>query len=219
MVEKHTLKSEGAHFALLRRLSPSLRHRLMGDLQPVTLLAELAERQMSKATPDLEKTKDTILKARQQARTAVASTMNVLAWITREENPDVMLKEGIDACVDLLRTDSEVRGVRITRGEFHAAHTVVGRRALRTVTAAALIAAVDMRPAASEIQVSCAMDGDNVVVRFEARYSGEDAHEDLGGDTRPLSWDDVDVIAADEGVIIERQLDPFVLRFRIPVMG
>jgi hypothetical protein len=33
-----------------------------------------------------------------------------------------------------------------------------------------------------------------------------------------LSWDDVDVIAADEGVIIERQLDPFVLRFRVPVM-
>ena len=160
MVEKHTLKSEGAHFALLRRLSPSLRHRLMGDLQPVTLLAELAERQMSKATPDLEKTKDTIVKARQQARTAVASTMNVLAWITQEENPDVMLMEGIDACVDLLRTDSEVRGVRITRGAFDAPQTVVGRRMLRTVTAAALIAAVDMRPAASEIQLSCARDGD-----------------------------------------------------------
>ena len=57
MAEKPSSLLEAAHYALLRRLAPSLRHRLMGDLQPVTLLAELAERQIAKSPPDLEKTR------------------------------------------------------------------------------------------------------------------------------------------------------------------
>ena len=215
MASKHSQLVEAAHFALLRRLSPSLRHRLMGDLQPVTLLAELAERQVSKGIAELDKTRDTIAKARQQARTAVSSMMNVLAWITHEENPKVMLKEGIDLCVDLLRTDSEIRGVRIIRGECASPETIVNRRALRTVTAAAIIAAVDMRPAPSELKVSCAKEGDCVVVRIESRHSDEAEQEEGIGDARPLTWDDVDVIAEDERVPLERKLDPLLVQYRI----
>lgn len=188
----------------------------MGDLQPITLLAELAERQMAKPQPDLEKTRDTVSKARQQARTAVGSMMNALAWITGEEHPRVMLKEGIDACVDLLRTDSEVRGVRITRGACDAPETMVDRRALRTVTAAAIIAAVDTQPAPGEIRVSCSKDQGCVIVRIEAQ--GEPAsREDAMADEHPMTWDDVDVIAKEAGVRIERGLDPLMLRYRLPV--
>ena len=211
-------KAEAAHFALLRRLAPSLRHRLMGDLQPVTLLAELAERQVAKGAAEFERTRDTIAKVRQQSRTAVSSMMNVLAWITAEENPKVMLKEGIDLCIDLLRTDSEIRGVRITRGEFSAAELIVDRRALRTVTAATIIASVDMRPAPSEIKVSCIKERDCAVVRIESQHARTDAQEEGIGDARPLTWDDVDVIAEEERVVIERRLDPLVVQWRLPLV-
>jgi len=219
MTEKPSSLLEAAHYALLRRLAPSLRHRLMGDLQPVTLLAELAERQIAKSPPDLEKTRDTIVKARQQARSAVASMMNALAWITGEENPSVMVKEGVDACVDLLRTDSEIRGVRITRGEYSAAESIVSRRALRTVTAAAIIAGVDARPAPHEIVVSCVKGRDSAIVRIELRHSaGSEPGEDVQ-DTRPLTWDDLDVIARNEGIEIERRPEPTVVECRLTVIG
>ena len=214
---EQTSRLEAAHYALLRRLSASLRHRLMGDMQPITLLAELAERQIAKSAPDFEKTRDAVVKVRQQARTAVASMMNVLAWITSEENPTVILKEGIDACVDLLRTDSELRGVRIVRGECPAANAIVGRRALRTVSAAAIIAGVDARPSPSEIVVSCVTGRDCAIVRIELRHSGN-VHNEIQ-DARPLTWDDVTVIAADEGVELERQANPAVVECRIPTVA
>jgi hypothetical protein len=189
----------------------------MGDLQPVTLLAELAERQMSKGPAELEKTRDTIAKARQQSRTAVSSMMNVLAWITNEESRRIMLKDGIDLCIDLLRTDSEIRGVRITRGECPPAQVIVDRRALRMVTAAAIIAAVDSRPAPSEVKVSCGEASDHVVVRIEGIVR-DGAVDDAGiGDARPLSWDDLDVIAEEERVALERRLDPLLVQCRIPL--
>ena len=220
MTEQPSSRLEAAHYALLRRLSPSLRHRLMGDLQPITLLAELAERQITRSPPDFDKTRETIVKVRQQARSAVASMMNVLAWITSEENPSVMMKEGIDACMDLLRTDSEIRGVRIARGECSAAEAIVSRRALRTITAAAIIAGVDARPTPSEIVVSCVKGEDCAIVRIEMRHSGNAAHEDMVHDTRPLTWDDVQAIAADEGVELERRGEgPAVVECRIPVIG
>ncbi len=217
MATRNAQKLEAAHFALLRRLAPSLRHRLMGDLQPVTLLAELAERQAAKGAAELEKTRDTIGKTRGQARTAVSSMMNVLAWITNEENPKVMLKEGIDLCVDLLRTDSEIRGVRIVRGECAAPEAIVERRALRIVTAAAIIAAVDMRPAPGEVKVSCAREDECVFVRIEPLRIGESPQDDGIGDARPLTWDDVDVLAEDGGVVLERRQNPLVVAYRLPL--
>jgi hypothetical protein len=188
----------------------------MGDLQPITLLAELAERQIAKSTPDHEKTRDSVGKVRQQARSAVASVMNVLAWITSEENPTVMMKDGLDACIDLLRTDSEIRGVRIARGECAPAQVIVGRRALRTVAAAAIIAAVDERPAPSEIVVSCVAGDDCAIVRIELRRAGNGVNDGAMQDARPLTWDDVQVIAADAGVELERRAD--VVECRIPVI-
>ena len=190
----------------------------MGDLQPVTLLAELAERQASKGVAELDKTREAIAKARQQARTAVSSMMNVLAWITHEENPKVMLKEGIDLCIDLLRTDSEIRGVRIIRGECAAPEAIVNRRALRTVTAAAIIAAVDMRPAPGEVKVSCVKENDCVVVRLESGAARGPGQEEAIGDARPLTWNDVDVIAAGERVDLQRRLDPLLVECRIALL-
>jgi hypothetical protein len=142
--------------------------------------------------------------------------MNVLAWITSEENPTVMMKDGLDACIDLLRTDSEIRGARIARGECAAAEVIVGRRALRTVAAAAIIAAVDERPAPSEIVVSCAAGDDCAIVRIELRRTGNGVNDGAMQDARPLTWHDVQVIAADAGVEMERRAD--VVECRIPVI-
>ena len=190
----------------------------MGDLQPITLLAELAERQMAKVPPEIDKARDSITKTRQQARTAVGSMSSVLAWITGEESPAVQLQEGIDACVDLLRTDSEVRGVRITRAQCEE-NILVSRRTLRMLTSACIIAAVDMRPPVTEIQVRCGSAGDCAYVRIELRHTDDGAREDAVGDERLLTWGDVDVIAEVEGVTVERSAEPFVVQWRMPLLG
>ena len=88
-----SFRAEAAQFALLQRLAPSLRHRLMGIVHPIVLLAELAGRQISHDSPQIERTRETIGKLRQHAREVSAHTIGALAWITGEESQTVNLRD------------------------------------------------------------------------------------------------------------------------------
>src|SRR5262245_23838835 len=188
MTNRAPLRAEAAQFALLRRLAPSLRHRLIGGLHPISLLAELAGRRLASNPPELDTARDAVAKIQAQARLAAASSVATLAWITAEESPSIGLKEGVDACVSLLRTDADLRGTEISSrvGEIEAA---VASRALRVVLSASLIAAVDATPRAARIELHAARDEDNVVLRVETCALQEHGSPVLAGDERPLAWE------------------------------
>lgn len=199
MLKRLPLRVEAAQFALLTRLAPSLRHRLIGGMHPISLLAELAGRRLAADPPDLPSARDAIAKVQAQARLAAASSIATIAWITGEEPPSVGVREGVEACVALLRTDSEMRGTTITSqlGEIEMA---VATRALRMVLTAALVAAVDATPRAAGLDLHAATEDEGVVLRVETRALQESGVPVLAGDARPLTWEDVQVLAQLEGV-------------------
>ena len=189
----------------------------MGIVHPIALLTELAGRQIAQAPPQIERTRDTITKLRQHARDASNSTTAVLAWITGEESQVVNLREGIEALVALIGTDSEVRGVRISHAPDIDANTHVSRRALRTVVAASLIATVDMRPSASTICVNASTDSRVATIRIDAQYSEQAASTEYASGDRLLSWDDTIVLAELERIEVRRIDDPYAIFCRFPV--
>jgi C4-dicarboxylate-specific signal transduction histidine kinase len=204
---------DAARFALLRRLAPSLRHRLIGAQHPVTLLAELAARRLATEPPDLVSARDAVAKIQAQARLAAISSIATLAWITGEESPSVGMKEGVEACVALVRTDSEMRGTGIDSrlGDIGAA---VATGALRTVFTASLIAAVDAVPRPARIELYAAQDGDGVEVRVETVSLQESESPVFAGDERPVTLEDVEVLAESEGVDVRATTAPTVFRCR-----
>lgn len=212
-----TLLAEAAQFALLRRLAPSLRHRLIGGLHPISLLAELAARRLASEPPDLVSARDSIARIQTQGRLATATSVATLAWITDEESPAVSLKEGIGESVALLRTDSEMRGTELSSriGDFD---VTVSRRALRTVFTALLVFAVDAVPRPARIELHASKEdggsGGGGAVRVETVSSQEDGSPAFAGDARPLTWEDVEVLARLEGVEVHATTAPPALHCR-----
>src|SRR5262249_53238852 len=93
---------------------------------------------------------------------------------------------------------------------------VVARRALRTVLTASLIAAVDAVPHPSRIELHAGRAGDGVEVRVQTRAMQESEISPFAGDERPLTWDDVQILAQIEGVEVQATGAPpvFHCRFR-----
>jgi hypothetical protein len=209
------LRAEAAQFALLKRLAPSLRHRLIGGLHPISLLAELAGRRLAAVPPDLASARDAVGKIQAQARLAATSSIATIAWITGEESPSVGVREGLDACVSLLRTDCEMRGAAIAC-ELPEADMEVSRRAVRTVVTAAIVAAVDATPRAARVELAVALEADAVSVTVTTGALQEAGSDPFPADERPLTWDDVEVLAQLEGVEAERAAGgpSFRCRFR-----
>jgi len=194
-----------------------LRHRLLGTLHPIALLAELTSRQVTIPTPDLDRLRDTTAKIKQHARDATASVIDLMTWITPEESLSISLKEGIEATVSLIRTDSEVRGVRIVCAPDIPAGINVGRGGLRTLAAAALIASVDMRPSPQVLRVSACHDGHTATLRIDVQYADAAAPEFVTNERR-LSWDDVTALAQFEHVELRQTDNPFVVLCRFPIV-
>jgi signal transduction histidine kinase len=213
------LRVEAAQFALLRRLAPSLRHRLIGGLHPISLMAELAARRLSSEPPDLVSARDAVAKIQSQAQLAAASSVATLAWITGEESPSISLKAGIEECVAMVRTDAEMRGTAIS-SRIVGVDATVSRRALRTVFTAMLVCAVDAEPHPARIELCASKeDGgpdDGVAVRVESISLQEPGSPDFAADERLLTWEDVQVLAQLEGVEVRAAAAPAVLhgRFR-----
>ena len=166
----------------------------------MSLLAELAGRRLAVEPPDLANARDAIAKLQGQARLAAASSIATIAWITGEESPTVGLKEGVEACIALVRTDSEMRGAEIA-ARVDDLDVSVSRRALRMVLTASLIAAVDGEPRAARIEVHATREGDAVEVRVETR-AVQEGDPPFSGDERPFTWEDVEVLARVEGVAV-----------------
>jgi len=211
------LRVEAAQFALLRRLAPSLRHRLIGGLHPITLLAELAARRLTSEPPDVASARDAVAKIQGQAQLASASSVATLAWITGEESPSVSLKAGFEECVALVRTDAEMRGAEIS-SRIGGSDVTVSRRALRTVFTAMLVCAVDAVPHPARIELSASKeDGGSdggAAMRVATLSLQEGGSPEFAGGERPLTWEDVQVLAEFEGVEVRADTAPAVLHCR-----
>ena len=144
-IKTSAVRAEAAQYALLCRISPALRHRLVGQLHPIGLTAGLADRQLRADELNLTNVRDSIAKVQLQTREAMVSAIATLAWLTGEEAASVTLQAGVDSCVALVRTDCEMRGVAIS-SNIAGMDVAVSQRALRIVLTAALIAMVDMLP-------------------------------------------------------------------------
>ena len=215
-----SVRAEAAHYALLCRISPALRHQLVGRLHPIGLAAGLADRQLRADRLNLTNVIDSMAKVQLQTREAMVSAIATLAWLTGEEAATVTLQAGVDTCVALIRTDCEMRGVAIS-STIAGMDVAVSQRALRIVLTASLIAMVDRVPYLSRIELRSAVSGKTIEIHFALHYA--DATQTLSGVTepRPLRWDDVEALANHEGVEVFRTGKPLMVtcRFDAAICG
>jgi hypothetical protein len=205
---------EAASYALLQRLAPAFRHRMVGGLHPIELIVEAVEQRLQAAVPDLANARENLEKIKGLSRSAVLSCTNVISWLAPDEGAVTMLGEGIDECLALLGTDFDMRGFAI-RNEAREIDADVSRTALRNVLTASLIAATDAAAGPSDLVLTTELSQGHALVSIMLCPVDRVAGFSDAAAYRRLDWSDVAALAQSKSVDLLRQVDRLILRYAL----
>ena len=198
-----SLHEEAARYALLRRLTPTLRHHMAGEFQPIGMMAALLERRVQQPSPDLASLKDNCVAIGNLSRNAAQTCVSLMSWVAPRPTLDVTVSQGVTDCVNLLSTSLRFRGFALS-SEVPDMAQRVSCTAMHSVLPAALLALSDSTPGPADMKVQAhALDGQ---VRIDVTLTPADrsAENRQGEEYRPLHWDDVRALATAENVDLQR---------------
>lgn len=197
------LHEEASRYALLRRLTPTLRHHLAGEFQPIGMMAALLERRLQQAGPDLSSLKDNCAAIGNLSRNAAETCGNLMSWVAPRSPQEVPAKQAIAECVNLLATSLRFRGFALIDHTPELAARV-SCTAIRSTLTAALLALSDAAQGPADLQLQAREENGQLLI--EITQTPSDRRADNGGspDYRALDWGDVQALAQAEGVALQR---------------
>jgi hypothetical protein len=193
---------EAARYALLRRLAFAMRHHMVVHLQPIGMITEVMERRLRMPAPDIEQVHESMDKINGFSRAAVQSCLDVVSWLAPEPGAAIALDAGVQECVAMLRSNFSFRGFTL-KDEVGAVPASVAHAGLRNVLPACLLTLTDRAAAPADVVVSAQSDGRAQVLSIAVRPTGGSAG--FAGDPpyRLLDWDEVQALAAAEGIALD----------------
>jgi len=204
--------ARAARHDILRRLAPPLRHDMVVPLQSLGMVAEALSARLERGTISQDDLQGMVSKLNRLSRQAVATCVDVSTWMQPSEDDGVSLNEGINECVRLLSTSLNFRGLDL-RTELSDGDFDVSRFALRFLLPGAIFTLVDAAVAPGEIVVRTESSSTHAVVavEYQALPDGVFTQIHESGEA-PLSWLEVQGLAATEGVELIRNGNTIILR-------
>ena len=185
--------AEAARYALTRRLIPVLRHHLVVDLQPIGLIYQVLDRRLDAGETDLAPIRESLARIDVLARRAVASSLDVVAWLAPDAEASTPLGSGVVDCLNMLHSNFTFRGFAV-RNEVGDAPLRVPQAALREVLTASLIAATDGASGPVDLTLRAHLSGIQAMVSIHTvPGTGEGVAHDRA--YRALQWIDVQALA------------------------
>ena len=203
---------EAARYALLRRLTPAIRHHLVGEFQPIGMIAAMMERRLQAATPHIESLRENSSMLGELSRTAAGKCTNLLTWIAPPKNATTRLDAGVLDCLNVLSTEFRFRGLVIVN-EVGDVPALLSSTALRTVLPAALVALSDQQTGAADLILQAHKVGNDTELSIVRQAAKRPADNQPTVDYRALSWGDVAALARAESVGFSHTADGASLRF------
>lgn len=203
---------EAARYALLRRLMPTIRHHLVGEFQPIGMIAAMMERRLQAAPPNLDSLRESSTMLGELSRTAAGKCTDLLTWIAPPKNATTRLDAGVLDCLNVLSTEFRFRGLVIVN-EVGDMPALLPSAALRSVLPAALMALSDQQTGAADFILQAGKVGQDTeisIVRLAAQRLADNLPT---ADYRALNWGDVAALARAESVGFSHTADGASLRF------
>ncbi|MES2979319.1 MAG: hypothetical protein V4731_12920 [Pseudomonadota bacterium] len=196
-----SFEEEAARYCLLRRLAPAIRHHLVGEFQPIGMVAAMMERRLQAEVPNLASVRENCASLGSLSRTAAGTSMNLMTWISpKGAGASLPLESGVAECLGLLATEFRFRGF-VLLNEIRQKEVEVQSTALRSVLPAALLAMVDAATDPLDIVLTATPQSDTrVQVDIAMRASDRPAESSSAPEYRALRWADVQALANAEKV-------------------
>jgi len=198
-----TLQEEASRYALLRRITPALRHHMAGEFQPIGMMAALLERRLQQASPDMASLRENCSAIGHLSRKAASTCSDLMGWLAPRPQASVPVSEGITECVSLLSTSLRFKGFALS-SQAPELSAQVSTSALRNVLTAAILAQSDAATATADLQVSAHDQGAQVLIELSLTPVARPADNLSGEGHRALSWDDVAALAEAAAVGLAR---------------
>lgn len=204
--------ARAARHDILRRLAPPLRHDMVVPLQSLGMMAEALSARLERGAINADDLQGMVSKLNRLSRQAVATCVDVSTWMQPSEDDAVSVRDGVAECLRLLSTSLSFRGFDLraepVEGDFD-----VSRFALRFLLPAAIFTLADAAPGPGDIVLHTELAATHAVVAVDYQPQAEGSFTQLheSGDT-PLSWPEVQALAAEEGVELLRQHAGIILR-------
>ena len=195
--------AEAARYALLRRLAPSMRHHLVVNLQPIGMVYEIMDRRLRAPEPNFAEIKDGAHKINRYARAALASCVDVVTWLSPDDAARCTAAQGIAECLSLIATGFTFRGYNL-RDESTDVPGEVRRASFRNVVTGAFLWVSDEHPPPAEVFVRTEGTNEGLVVGLSLRPAEGDATFSTAPSYRPLTWADLQALAAADRVELAR---------------
>jgi hypothetical protein len=207
-----SLQAEAARYALLRRLAPAIRHHLVGELQPIGMIATLLDRHLQNDAPNLTHLRENSAALGQLSRAAASTSMNLMSWLAPKNGAVTALGSGVLDCLSLLTTEFRFRGLAIVN-DVTEMPAEVSLMALRSVLPAALLALSDQQAGPADLVLTAHVVDAGVVLSIRRRAAERNAENRPSTDYRALTWNDVAALAQAESVGFTPSADAVDLRF------
>lgn len=203
--------ARAAQHDILQRLTPPLRHDMVVHLQSLGMMAEALSARMERgAAPD--DLAGAVSKLNRLSRQAVARCLDVCTWMEPAEDDTTDLRQGATEIVRLLSTSLSFRGFDL-RSDLGEGAFDVSRSALRFLLAAAILTLADAASAPGEITVRVEQSSSHGVIAVEYAPQPEGTFTQMHDATgAPLSWVEVQALAAQHGVEMQRNGQALILR-------
>jgi hypothetical protein len=176
------------------------------------MMAEALSARMERGAVAADDLGGSVSKLNRLSRQAVARCLEVCTWMEPSEDDNARLAEGVSEVVRLLSTSLNFRGFDL-RTEFGEGELEVSRSALRYLLAAAILTLTDAAPAPGEVAVRTEQSSTHGVIAVEYHPQPEGTFTQLHepGEA-PLSWLEVQALAAQHGVEMLRNGQAIILR-------
>ncbi len=198
--------AEGARYALLRRLAPSLRHEAVAPLQPLAMAVGVLERRLRDPAPHNAQVQETAARLTGFSRAAVQSCLGLLDWLAPAAQRTVSLQETVRNTLALLRGSLLFRGFTLS-DQLHNANDPVGADRLRYVLPACLLWLTDSAGAPAEVTLSAQDAGKQLRLVLDLQPSAGEPGIQEPPAYRPLRDEEVEALAHADGVALERHGD------------
>ena len=213
-VEAHAQQAEAARYALIRRLSPSLRHHLVRYLQPIGMIYGVMDHRLSTPDPNLRNLHQDAANINKFAKAALAQCTDISSWLAPEEDTLVPVGQGVQECVSLLAGNLNFRGYQVIN-EVGDADFCLRRDSLRCVLAAALLVVTDQLDEPAVLTLSNSVETDHLTLQIQVSKSTRLHGEIYNDGYRKLTWTDVQAIAAVEDVALAVTVNGVTMSFAI----
>jgi hypothetical protein len=187
----HHSSALALRFEIIKRLSPGFRHRMLGRMQPISLLSHLMGKKIQSGQTEPEFLLKRLQELKESLNSATDATVDLFSWLTPDDHSLQALNAVVEECLDLLKMDIYTSNVSFENTIDSKALIKVSK--LRHVLAACLLTFIDITDKATKVTLSAELVAGELVIEMTMQPAVRES-KPANGDAKFVDWDAIQLI-------------------------